>query len=139
MIEKITQKIMPIQAQKPLSPTPKFMNLGTWGRFQVSPVPKNVIDACLCRSGGEKRFSGVCLHCQETFKTNRENQQFCRPGHRTYNNRLKRARLVEWFQARGMSHIQADEWIEKKGLSVLVKTMLASGWTWTGRAWVQKA
>lgn len=137
MIEKITQKITPHQAQKPLSPAPQIMNLGTWGRFQVCPVPENVIDAYRRHSGGEKRFSGVCLHCQKRFETNRENQEFCRPGHRTYNNRLKRARLIDWFESRGMTYDQATDLIEKKGLSVLVKTMLQSGWTWTGREWVQ--
>lgn len=137
MAERTMQKTTPFQVQKPLSPTPKIMNLGTWGRFQVSPLPQNVIDALRRRSGGEKRFSGVCLHCQKGFQTNRENQQFCRPGHRTYNNRLKRARLVEWLEMRGMTREQAEELIEKKGLSVLVKTMLQSGWCWTGREWVQ--
>lgn len=139
MVQKIMQKITPFQAQKPLSPAPRIMNLGSWGRFQVSPPPQSAIDDYHRCSGGDKLFLKTCCHCQTAFKTNRENQEFCRPGHRTYNNRLKRLRLIDWFETHGLTYDQATDLIEKKGLSVLVKTMLQTGWQWTGREWVQKA
>lgn len=135
---KMIQQTMRKSGQKALSPTPKMIDLGTWGRFQTYPLPENIKLPRRFSSGGGGRLLVVCDHCLQPFKTNRRNQRFCKPGCRTYNNRLKHAGIVAWLEGRGMTYDTANDLMETKGLTALSETMHKAGWEWTGQEWRQR-
>lgn len=135
---KMIRETTPKSRQKALSPTPILLDLGTWGRFHLFPVPENFKLPHSRKGGGGGRFSKVCGHCGQGFKTNRQKQVFCKAGCRTYDNRLKRAGVVAWLEGRGMTYDKATDLLDLKGLKALSETMDKAGLEWNGEQWAQR-
>lgn len=134
----MTQRTIRQKAQTALPPPLYRLNLGTWGRFYVWDSPHNFRMPRFVGSGAVKRLLKVCPHCLQPFKTNREEQVFCKDGHRTYNNRLKRDAIVRWMIAGGIPRDTALDTMEISGLAVMGRKMESMGFVWDGQSWSKK-
>lgn len=134
MIQKITRR----KGQKPLSSALYKLDLGTWGRFNVFPRPENFKMPHFSKSGGGGRINRQCLHCNQWFTTNRDEKTFCKPGCRTYNNRLKRGAIVRWMIDQGVPLFTALDAMEVSGLAVMGRKMEEMGFVWDGQSWSKK-
>lgn len=134
----MTQGTTRQKARKTLSPPLYRLNLGTWGRFYVWDSPHNFRMPRMVGSGVVKRLQKVCLHCRQPFKTNRDEQVFCKDGHRTYNNRLKRDAIVRWMIEGGIPRDTALDTMEISGLAVMGRKMESMGFVWDGQSWSKK-
>lgn len=134
----MTQQITRRRRKKPSSSRLPTLDLGTWGRFYVHPLPKNLHIPSLSKRRGEGRIERVCLHCQTPFKTNREEQRFCKSGCRTYNNRLKRAAIVRWMIDQGVPVFTVLDALEISGMAIIARKMEAMGLFWSGQKWEKK-
>lgn len=103
-----------------------------WAAPQKFKMPRFV------GSGAEKRLQKVCFHCNRVFKTNRDEQLFCKDGCRTYNNRQKRAAIVRWMIDHGIPYDTALDTMEIKGLALLSRQMETLGLFWNGSSWEKK-
>lgn len=134
MIQKTTRR----KTRKPSSSALYSLDLGTWGRFYVHPRPENFKMPRFPKSGAGLRISRQCLHCKQWFKTNREEQRFCKDGCRTYNNRLKRAAIVRWMIDQGVPTFTALDTLDVSGMAEVARKMEALGLFWDGMEWEKK-
>jgi hypothetical protein len=134
----MTQRTTRQKTRKPLSPPLYRLNLGTWGRFYVWDSPHNFRMPRIVGSGAVKRLHKVCLHCLKPFKTNREEQRFCKGGCRTYNNRLKRDAIIRWMIEQGIPRDTALDTMDVSGLAVMGRKMESMGYVWNGQSWGKK-
>lgn len=135
----MTKEMTRLRRKKSLSSRLPMLDLGTWGQFYTWPYPQNFKMPRLSKSGAEGRIDACCLHCGKPFKTNREEKTFCKPGCRTYNNRLKRAGIVRWLIDQGVPMFTALDTLEISGMAVVGRKMEALGLYWNGQSWEKKA
>lgn len=134
MTERTTRQ----KTRKPLSPPLYRLNLGSWGRFYVWDSPHDFRMPRMVGSGAVKRLQKVCFHCLKPFKTNREEQRFCKDGCRTYNFRRKGDEIVRFLMSEGMPFDKATDLLEISGTSKLSRKMETMGYIWNGQSWGKK-